>query len=118
MRRLSAIIVMLLLVLSAAPVLACVTSHAMNQQESACCRSMHGNCGDMAKMGCCHQEIRTGDHPQLASSAPSTEIHWIICANVAPLPAFVQSVPSAWLRTPQEHSPPGLRVATTTILRI
>jgi hypothetical protein len=118
MRRLSAFIAILLLVSAAAPVLACMTTQTMSPQESACCRSMHGNCNAMAEMGCCHKEIKSDDHPRLASSAPSTDIQWIVCTNVAYLPAFVQRVPSAWLRTPQEHSPPGLQIANTTILRI
>jgi hypothetical protein len=111
--------VALLLLLSAAvPVLACVTGRAMTHEENACCLAMHGDCGKMAQMGCCKKEIATDDHPQLASSAPSTEIRWVVCVGVASMPVSALMVAPALPRVPAEHSPPGIFISTTTILRI
>jgi hypothetical protein len=59
MRRLSSIVAVLLLLTAAAPVMACLTSVAMSQEESTCCHAMHGQCGHMEKMGCCRTEVRT-----------------------------------------------------------
>jgi hypothetical protein len=45
----------------------------MTREESACCRQMQGNCGDMAKMGCCRTESHSDQNPQLATHAPSID---------------------------------------------
>jgi hypothetical protein len=118
MRRLSAFIVILLLLSTAAPVMACVTGNAMTQTESACCRAMHGDCGDMAAMGCCQKQLRTDNSPQLATAAPSTEVQWIVLAYVPRLAAPLPLVSRTRLQAPVEHSPPGLRIAETINLRI
>jgi hypothetical protein len=39
---------------------------------------MHGNCGQMAKTGYRRTKIRTIEHPQTATTAPSIELHWAI----------------------------------------
>lgn len=118
MRRLSGIIAILLLLVAAAPALACVTGRAMNSTENACCRDMHGKCGDMAKMGCCRTEVRTDQSPQVAPSFPTIEVHWVYVAQVAPLPAAPKAASVFPSRLPSEHSPPGLLLAKTTVLRI
>ena len=122
MRRLSAFIVILFLLSTAAPMMACATGSAMTQAESACCRSMHGDCGDMAAMGCCQKQLRTDNSPQLATSAPSVEVQWIVVAYLPRLVDYfadnAQFVSRAQLQAPLEHAPPGLRIAETTILRI
>jgi hypothetical protein len=118
MRRLASIVSILLLLTASAPVLACVTGVAMSQEESACCRSMHGQCGEMSRMGCCRTEVRTDDTPQLTTTSPAVSVHWVCVAHLSPLFSPVHLVVSAVLLMPDEHSPPGLITAKTTVLRI
>jgi hypothetical protein len=118
MRRLSTIVALLLLLSVAAPVLACVTGRTMSREENACCRAMHGNCGEMAKMGCCRTTVRTDESPQLATTAPSNDLNWTVIAWLTPVSLTVQAVPSSSLHAPDEHSPPGLLTAKITVLRI
>jgi hypothetical protein len=118
MRRMASIIALLFLISAATPLLACMTGRAMTQQESACCRSMHGDCGAMAAMGCCRTELRTDGHPQLATTPPPTRINWAVVTWLPPSLNAVQSLPSAQRHAAEEHSPPGLLLAKTTILRI
>lgn len=117
MRRLLSLAAVLLLLASAAPVMACVTNLAMNSTESACCRSMHGQCGEMVKQGCC-QTVVHNNSPQLAVESATLAFHWTVIAEQG---RFMQPVA---LDTPMrrvsfaEHSPPGLRIAQITVLRI
>jgi hypothetical protein len=118
MRRLTSIVAILLLLTAAAPVMACLTNVVMSHEESACCRAMHGQCGHMEKMSCCRTEVRTDDTPQIAATSPATDVQWVCVAH---LPAFstpVLFVASTVWRMPDEHSPPGLLTAKTTVLRI
>jgi hypothetical protein len=118
MRRLSTFIAILILLSTAAPLMACLTSTAMTQEESACCRSMHNNCGDMAAMGCCQKQIKTDNAAQPATAALAPAVQWSIVALPAPITDVARLIPRAQFQTPDEHSPPGLRIAKTTILRI
>src|SRR5271170_6153164 len=106
MRRLASIVALLLLLTTAAPVLACMTGNSMSLEESACCRAMHGNCGEMAKIGCCRTEVRTDEHPQIATTAPSIELHWAVVDWLTPAAIAPQTFPSSFLDIPAEHSPP------------
>ena len=118
MRRLASIVGILLLLTAAAPVMACLTNLAMSREESACCRSMHGQCGKMEKMGCCRTQVRTDETPQIAAAFPATDVQWVC---VALLPSFAipaHSVAATSWRAPDEHSPPGLLTVKTTVLRI
>lgn len=90
----------------------------MSQEETACCRSMHGHCRDMEKMGCCKTEVRTDEHPQLATVAPAIDVPWAVVDSLAPFPASIQAVSPPLLRVPSEHSPPGLLIGKLTVLRI
>jgi len=118
MRRLTSFLAIFVLLLTAAPLLACVTGSAMNQAESACCRAMHGKCDGMEKMGCCRTEVRSDEHPQLAASGPTIRLHFVIVNWFVPSLVEAQTVPPALLRMPDEHSPPGLLIARITVLRI
>jgi hypothetical protein len=118
MRRLASIVAILLLFTAAAPVMACVTSVVMSHEESACCQSMHGQCGEMAKMGCCRTEVRTDETPQIAATSPATDVQWVCVAHLPALPTLVHFAASTVWRVPGEHSPPGLLTAKTTVLRI
>ncbi len=118
MRRLATFVAFFVLLTAAAPLLACMTGKAMNQEESACCRSMHGNCGGMEKMGCCKTEVETDQSPQLATVAPATDVHFAVIAWLAPLFRSNQKGHPLLFRSPDQHSPPGLLTAHISVLRI
>ena len=118
MRRFASIVAILFLLTAVAPVLACMTSGTMSREESACCRSMHGQCGEMAKMGCCRTEVQKDETPQIAATSPATDVHWVCVAQLAPLAASMQTHASVSLLSPIEHSPPGLLATKITVLRI
>jgi hypothetical protein len=117
MRRLASMVAIVLLLTAVAPVLACVTDGAMSREESACCRSMHGQCGEMVKMGCCRTEVRTDQTPQLAATSSAVDVHWMCVAQI-PCAVRLQATAPISLRLPIEHSPPGLLTAKITVLRI
>jgi hypothetical protein len=118
MRRLVSIAAILLLLASAAPVMACLTNVVMTHEESACCRTMHGQCGHMQKMGCCQTEVRTDETPQITAAPPAIDVQWA-CVGHAPADSMQPLVAASrvW-RLPSDHSPPGLLTAKTTVLRI
>jgi hypothetical protein len=119
MRRLASFITIFILLSTAAPLMACMTDRTMNQEESACCRAMHGKCDDaMATMGCCHTQVRTDEHPQLATSAPAIDLNFVVADWLEPVLSEIQNVPPSMLGIPDEYSPPGLVTARITILRI
>jgi len=118
MGRLASFVAILLLLSTAAPVMACVTGSAMSHEEKACCRSMHGNCPEMAKMGCCQTKVRTDDQPQLATSAPISIVQCAVIVWHAANQITVQSLTLFPPQIPEEHSPPGLLATKITILRI
>jgi hypothetical protein len=117
MRRLISLVAVLLLLASAAPVMACVTNLAMSHAESACCRSMHGQCGEMAKQGCC-QTVVHNDSPQFATESATLAVHWTVVTRVESLISPVTLDNPARQMFLAEHSPPGLLIAQTTVLRI
>lgn len=117
MRRLISLVAVLLLLASAAPVMACVTNLAMSHEESACCRSMHGQCGEMAKQGCC-QTVVHNDSPQLATEFASPAVHWTVLTLIHSLPMPVTLDDPTRQTLSAEHSPPGLLIAQTAVLRI
>jgi hypothetical protein len=118
MRRLASILAIFILLLTAAPVMACMTDSAMSQEESACCRTMHNKCDGMEKMGCCQTEVRADDHPQTAASAPTIGLHLAVWEWLEPFVPEVSNVPPSVLAIEGAHSPPGLVIARITILRI
>jgi hypothetical protein len=118
MRRLAGILAIFILLLTAAPLLACMTDSVMNQKESACCRAMHSKCGGMEKMGCCRTEVRTDEHPQLAASAPTISLHLVVVDWLEPFIFGVQNASPSIAEIADAHSPPGLVIARITVLRI
>ncbi|MCU1320834.1 MAG: hypothetical protein JWM43_483 [Acidobacteriaceae bacterium] len=118
MRRVATIVAIFILLLTAAPLLACMTDGAMSRDESACCRSMHGKCDGMEKMGCCRTEVRTDEYPQLAASAPMIDLHFSVVDWLQPFIFELQNVPPSILEIADAHSPPGLLIAQITVLRI
>ena len=118
MRRAASVVAILLLLIAAAPVMACVTSVVMSHEESACCRAMHGQCGHMEKMGCCRTAVRTDETPQIAGTSPAIDVQWVCVAHLPAILVPVHFVASTVWLMPDEHSPPGLLSAKTTVLRI
>ncbi len=118
MRRFASIVALLLLLTSAAPVLACMTGSTMSREQKACCRAMNGNCGAMAKTGCCRTEVRIDDHPQIATKIQAIDLHWAVIDRLTQAIVAVHTVPPFFLHIPAEHSPPGLVNTKTTVLRI
>ena len=118
MCRLVSLVAIFLLLITAAPVLACATDGGVTHEERACCRAMHGDCGEMAKTGCCRTEFRTDAHPQLATAAPHFRVVQVFVAWLFQVVAPARDIPPAILRFPDEHSPPGLLIAEVTVLRI
>ncbi len=119
MRRIAQLAAVLLLLTTAMPVLACVAGSRMSREESACCRVMHGRCGNMAKMGCCRTELRTEQTPQIEAIQPTTQIQMVVVVDPwIPRVILVQAVVPARLRLPESYLPPGLMTARTTVLRI
>jgi hypothetical protein len=69
-------------------------------------------------MGCCRTEVRTVEIPQIAATTPATDIQWVCVAYLPSLPTLRHLVSSTGWSMPDEHSPPGLLTAKTTVLRI
>lgn len=118
MSRVVSLIAVLLLLATSAPLVACMTGDAMSQKETTCCRAMHGKCGDMAATGCCRKADGTDEHPQLASTGPTIHVQVLALAWFEMAVAGPPAIAPALLRTPSDHSPPGLVAVQTTVLRI
>ena len=119
MRRLAGIVVAFLLLTSITPVLACVIGGPMSSKESACCRSLKGNCAKMEKMGCCRTELRTDEARQIVATSPASESPDLAFpSHPADFAATVETDAAGSFAVPIEHSPPGLLCAKITILSI
>jgi len=118
MRRLGSVVAVFLLVVFAAPLLACVVGSPMTHEESACCRAMHGHCGDLAMTACCPSNTHTHQHDQLVTLAPIIHVDSSIAGWLDSALGAARSTPPALLRMPDDHSPPGLLTAETVLLRI
>jgi hypothetical protein len=91
----------------------------MSRMESACCREMHGQCGEMAKQGCCQTESQTDSRPQIANLPAAIELQWVCLSQLpSPFAAPLHGNALTLSQMPQEHSPPGLLTAKMTVLRI
>ncbi len=118
MRRLAGILAILILLLTASPMLACMADGVKTQEESACCRSMHGKCAGMEKMGCCRTEVRSDEQPQRAVSAPLLDLHLAVVHSLEPRIVPTQGVLPTLPWFAAAHSPPGLIIARIAVLRI
>jgi hypothetical protein len=72
----------------------------------------------MEKMGCCRTEVRTDETPQIAATLVAIDVRWVCVALLPSLPTPLHFVFSNVYHAPDEHSPPGLLAAKTTVLRI
>jgi hypothetical protein len=111
----AAVFVMLLMML---PVLACAADPSMSRMERNCCEQMHGQCGDMTTQGCCRVEVHTdlSQMPSPMTIAPALPA--ALVAIVYPRMMDVRAARGYRWRVPDEHSPPGLLIASSTVLRI
>ncbi len=119
MRRFGSAVAILLMCLMIAPAVACVVGLTMTSGESACCRSMHGQCGNMATQSCCRPEVRNdlSQLPSPVTSAPPA-LPLVIESIVYPPAHGLSALQGYRQRMPLEHSPPGLLIASTGVLRI
>ena len=118
MRRLVTFVALFLLLLTAAPILACVRGESMTQPESACCQQMHGNCGEMAKMGCCTRKLATDASPQFRTADFPVD-PGVASIQLPAQPSDPIRPPSLErLKAPEVHAPPGLLLVRITQLRI
>jgi len=99
-------------------VLACVTGEALSHAESDCCREMHGQCGEMAKTGCCQVDVKSDVQPQLAGAAVSIDAPLLVLDGLVVAEAFELPTAVVVSKLPNEHSPPGLILVRITNLRI
>lgn len=111
----------LLLVFSLAPAMACMTPDAaMTTQERACCRMMEHQCGRMempASHGCCQKTLSSVHDNALDTKAVT--IHPVVVPVIwcAPEPVNPASAVMGWVKHPG-YSPPNPLPSTISILRI
>ncbi len=112
----------LLLIISGAPVMACTVPDAeMTNQERACCRMMHGDCGQMsmpASHSCCQKAPSSTHRPSLRAEAFA--LHPVICVvgsmlSLDLLPLHVTT--EQWAQRP-EYSPPKPPSSPISNLRV
>ncbi|MBW8749502.1 MAG: hypothetical protein JF584_18490 [Acidobacteria bacterium] len=92
MRRLTSFIAVLLMLVTASPMMACVSALSMTPAEKACCAAMQGHCEQMPGHSCCQA----------------------IVPDVAPL----LSDEAVFSASDTDRPPPLLRHIATTVLRI
>jgi hypothetical protein len=112
----------LLLVMTVAPAMACMVPDAqMSAQERACCRTMKNQCGQMGmptSHGCCQKAPQS---TQINALDPKTVTVHPVMHTVILLTIFDLAPPVAligdWIDRP-EYSPPKSPPSTISILRI
>lgn len=90
----------------------------MTRMEQDCCQQMHGKCGEMAKQGCCQIEVRNDPSQLPAHVVVPPILPLVLVAFLYPLLVELPASVSHPWHFPHEHSPPGLLIASTTVLRI
>ena len=118
MRRFAIALVMLLAITAVAPVMACATGEAMTNGETSCCRAMHGQCGEMAKTGCCETKVRGEDASQVAATPSVNSCCWVGVAHLAADGLPVTAPIGGLTQVPHRYLPPGLPASRVTVLRI
>lgn len=117
-RRFVSVVAVAVMVLMMLPVFVCAATPGMSVMERDCCKQMHGKCGDMAKQGCCrvevHRDLNQLPSQMIVAPIPPAALMAIVYPRAMELPSAARY---RW-RVPNEHSPPGLSVANSTVLRI
>jgi hypothetical protein len=115
-------VLVLLLVTSLAPAMACMVPDAqMNAQERACCRTMSNQCGQTempASHGCCQKAParfydRALGTKGVAFHPVAVRVIWLAASELVNPIALVTS----WIERP-DFSPPKSPPSTISILRI
>lgn len=112
----------LLLILCAAPVMACMRADAqMSADERACCRMMKGDCGGTqmpASHSCCQKTLQSTEQNALHSKTVVLGPAAMVTATLVMLEVWSPSSASAdWVESP-EHSPPKSPLRSISILRV
>jgi hypothetical protein len=117
-RRFTGIAAVVLMLVMMLPALACASSPRVNRVEQDCCQQMHGNCGEMAKQGCCRIEVGNdlNQLPARVTTLPVLPVHVTTLFHALSI-ALPASTGYLW-HVPDEHSPPGLLISSITVLRI
>ncbi len=113
-----------LLVSLVAPAMACALPNAnLSPAERACCKQMKGQCGSMgmpASHGCCHKEIPTAAHWNVAIQVKAVNVQIALSgisepqfAFLLPLPVFTSET-AQWPGSTLPQSPPS----AISVLRI
>jgi len=115
-------VLVLLLMISLAPGMACMAPDAqMTAQERACCRMMKGDCGQMdmpASHGCCQKAPGTVHDTALRTD--SNSFHPVVQGVFAALSSdsfAPSSMVTGWSKRP-EHSPPKPPPSIISNLRV
>ena len=114
--------IFLLLIFSAAPVMACMRADAqMSASERACCRMMKNQCGDMqmpASHGCCHETLQSIDQNALNAKTVTLPPLAAIVVTMAACDLLVPNfVTGEWVVSPQ-YSPPKTPTSSVSVLRL
>ena len=119
MRRFGSAVAVVLILTMMAPALACAAGRAMGSSERACCKSMHGHCGDMAGQGCCQPELRSDvSQPPVPVTSTPLALPVVLVAVVYPPSPRLYAAEGYRRSFLRDHSPPGLLIADSTVLRI
>lgn len=118
MRRLTGFAAAVLMLVMMLPALACAATPSMSRMEQDCCLQTHGRCGAMAAQGCCQVKVRSALN-QLPAHIVTAPPLTLTSAGIS-FPLLAASPASIGYRwhAPDEHPPPGLLIASTTVLRI
>jgi hypothetical protein len=93
----------------------------MSVQERACCRMMHGQCGEMqmpAMHGCCQKSLQSLGHHALNSEIVTLSPFMATAMTAAAFQLSAATSASADRFEPAHHSPPTSPPPSISILRI
>ena len=111
----AAVLTMLVMML---PTLACAAAPSMSRSEHDCCLQMSGHCGEMAKQGCCQIKVRNDLQELPVHVVVAPVLPLVTVALLYPLLIKLPITGAHRWDAPEDHSPPGLLIACTTVLRI
>ena len=114
--------ILLLLVSSVAPAMACMAPDAqMTTEERACCRMMKGQCGQMGmptSRNCCTKAPAGDQDNALKTDTASFHRAALVAIWISSFEVLApQSASNGWLQRP-EHSPPTSLPSAITNLRV
>jgi len=117
MRRLTSFVAVLLMLVTASPMMACVSALSMTPAEKACCAAMQGHCEQMPGHSCCQAHVRNDFSQSPAQQSDLSQIHFPVAA-IVPDVAPLLSDKAVFSASDTDRPPPLLRHIATTVLRI